>query len=154
MTPFLWRMVSSSSATWALCMKMWPSLGESNLIRMGAHSHSHFEICLHKNLFMDEKVHEIFSSLRELWYGSFLDSIKCTHSHVHSWVPCAFASPHAKWSFWSSVLLRRSGDNTGKRPWFMETCQMIGLVFAEFTFINSPALIVHFWKATGLNRMH
>lgn len=30
MTPFLWRMVSSSSATWVLCMKMWPSLGQMN----------------------------------------------------------------------------------------------------------------------------
>lgn len=91
---------------------------------MGVHSRSHFEICLHKNLFMAEKVHEIFSP-------------HCTLSGICAMVPALilsnelillsrpefleFTSPHAKLTSWPSLPPQRSGNNTARSPSHMET---------------------------------
>ena len=91
---------------------------------MGVHSRSHFEICLHKNLFMAEKVHEIFFpplySLWDLCYGSCIDSMKWAHIPAWAWVSWIYF-PSAKWSSWPSLPPQRNGNNTPRSPSCMET---------------------------------
>lgn len=114
---------------------------------MGAHSRSHFEICLHKNLLMAEKVHEIFPPFTLSGIcdnDSCIRSIKWVHTYVDACVFCDFTYLYAKWLSWASLLPKRNVDNRTRGLQPMETFCTIGLLFADLTFTSGRTLIVHF----------
>lgn len=113
---------------------------------MGVHSRSHFEICLHKNLFMAEKVHEIFpptvlSLGFVLWFLHWFYQMSS-----YSCLGLSFSSllPHMQSHHPDPLSLPREMATTWQEAQAVWKHHSLGLVFADLTFPSGCAFIVHF----------
>lgn len=120
---------------------------------MGVHSCSRFEICLHKNVFMAEKVHEI--PLPALTLSGFAMCFlrwshhKSSYRHTHLGVLCVPLLPTSKMVSWPSLHPKRSGTATAGSPPCMEAQCLPGI--CKLDLYKWPCICGPLCRGTNLN---